>query len=678
MFTGVAGFRAIDLYQYHEDSFVVHLICHKFDHPKRVWIKSTSIKSNYWLVKKDLMSISYKQMKKYQLVFLVGILVMALLFFVKPWEYSSTNKVYTTLSNQESCFNCHQQNDGYSEYHNPAIIGCVSCHLGDSKNVTKEGAHDNMVRIPGNLSDASETCGVCHPNELKKINGSLMTTNSGIVAVDKFIFGEAATPNGQYHITDIKHSASEKHIRDLCSNCHLGAEKTDFGAITQMSRGGGCNACHLNYTQKASEDLNTYLDSDKEKLPTTHPSTDVFMTNMHCYGCHSRSGRISTNYEGWQETIYNDDEIPNDGQKYKVNDDKRVYQYIKEDVHHALGLLCIDCHSSHEVMGDGKNYAHAEDAVKVTCSDCHTKGDRNTVKYEELDAESLLVFMHRKYTHQDKEMIAVADGNHPLVNTYIKNDTTFLIGKKDNKMHALSPQGSCSKDAVHSNLACSTCHSSWATKCIGCHNEYEPNAPGYDLLEKRKTAGQWKEFVAEFSATQPSLGIKETEKGIQIKPAIPGMILTIDHKSFDSLSTKDTSFHRLYAPSAPHTTTKKVRNCTSCHLDPQALGYGSGELVYNTNTSNFTFTPTYANNNNDNLPEDAWIPFLKNDDPDRVKSTRTDFRPFSIKEQQKMLTVGACFSCHDQASIIMKESLTGSFNNYKKNVSEKCVLPFWE
>jgi len=36
MFTGVAGFQGIDLYQYHEDSFVVHLICHKFDRPKRV------------------------------------------------------------------------------------------------------------------------------------------------------------------------------------------------------------------------------------------------------------------------------------------------------------------------------------------------------------------------------------------------------------------------------------------------------------------------------------------------------------------------------------------------------------------------------------------------------------------------------------------------------------------
>ena len=614
-------------------------------------------------------------------IFLVLLVLMAM-YFYKNYEGNwIQNTRYTSLNlPAESCMTCHKNTKGYSVYHNPEIIGCVSCHLGDSDNLTTEGAHKNMVLIPGNLSDAQETCGVCHPNELKKINKSLMTTNSGLVAVDKFIFGEADSPNKTYHITEIGHTGAEKHIRDLCSNCHLGAEKTEFGAITQMSRGGGCNACHLNYTQKGREDLKTYLDSDKTALPTTHPSTDIFMSNMHCYGCHSRSGRISTNYEGWQETIYNDDEIPNDGEKYKVNDDKRVYQYIEEDVHHALGLLCIDCHSSHEVMGDGKTYAHAEDAVKVTCSDCHAKGDRNTVKYTELDTESLLVFMHRKYTHQDKEMIAVVDGNHPLVNTFIKNDTAFLIGKKDGEKHALCPQGICAKDTAHSNVACSTCHSSWTTKCIGCHNEFEANASGYDLLDKRKTKGQWKEFVAEYGATQPSLGVKETESGIKIKPSIPGMILTIDHKSFDSLTTKETSFHRLYAPSAPHTTTKKVRDCISCHLDAQALGYGSGDLQYDISTGKgvFEFIPTYANNENDGLPEDAWIPFLKKDDPKRIKSTRTDFRPFSIKEQQKMLTVGACLTCHNQDGELMKMSLLSNFENYKKRISEKCVLPFWE
>ena len=80
-----------------------------------------------------------------------------------------------------------------------------------------------------------------------------MTTNSGLVAVDKYIFGETDSPDYQFHIKNIKNSPSDKHLRDLCANCHLGAEKKEFGEITIMSRGGGCNACHLNYSENSKD-----------------------------------------------------------------------------------------------------------------------------------------------------------------------------------------------------------------------------------------------------------------------------------------------------------------------------------------------------------------------------------------------------------------------------------------
>jgi len=297
-----------------------------------------------------------------------------------------------------------------------------------------------MVLIPGNLADASVTCGKCHPNELSKIENSLMTTNSGLVAVDKYIFGEADSPDYQYHIKDIKNSPADKYIRDLCANCHLGAEKTEVGAISQMSRGGGCNACHLNYAEAAKTDLASYLSSDKKEIPKFHPSIDIFVKNEHCYGCHSRSSRISTNYEGWQETMLNEEEIKNLS-GYKTVEDKRVYKYIEEDIHHTKGILCIDCHSSHEVMGTGKKYTHEEQAVTLQCADCHFKEKPITVSYDSLDAESLLIFLHRDYKHSDKEMIAVKKDKHPLVNTFIDSlGNAFLIGKREGVLHSINPQ----------------------------------------------------------------------------------------------------------------------------------------------------------------------------------------------------------------------------------------------
>jgi len=619
-------------------------------------------------------------------IFFVGIL--ALFFMSKnemlptiiSWE-AEYSKIEAVSS--ESCLQCHQNTKGYSQYHNPELIGCASCHLGNVTSTDKDESHKGMVLIPGNLADAKETCGKCHPNELHKIENSLMTTNSGLVAVDKFIFGEAATPNEKYHIQQIKNSASDKHLRDLCANCHLGAEKSEFGEITQLSRGGGCNACHLNYTSKAKKDLETYISSKKEQLPIHHPSTDIFVKNEHCFGCHSRSSRISTNYEGFQETLLDEaDLISKEG--FRVLDDKRVYKYIEEDVHHTKGLLCIDCHSSHEVMGDGKHYAHEEQAVKLQCSDCHFKATPNTIPYDSLDRESLLVFLHRDYKHTDKPIIAVENGGHPLVNTFVDSlGSAFLIGKKDGELHPLNPQSEvCSKDNVHGNISCSTCHSSWTSRCIGCHNEFDKDEPrAFDLLDKKYGKGQWKEYVAEFSSSLPAMGVRENSEGKHIEPAVPGMILTIDKGSYAGKEIgEDMSFHRLYAPNSPHTTVSKVRDCKSCHLNSTTLGYGDGSLDYEIKNGKgtWTFTPEYAENPNDNLPEDAWIPFLKVVEEGTVNSTRTDFRPFSVNEQQQLLLVGACLQCHKEDSKIMQQSLVDGIEPFLEKLDKNCILPTWK
>jgi len=616
------------------------------------------------------------------ITFFIGIKIAFNTGYIDAFFDSNSDYTSTKNYNSESCLQCHQKTKGYSKYHNPEIIGCTSCHLGNGEELNKDKSHEGMVLIPGNLSDAKQTCGKCHADELVKIENSLMTTNSGLIAVDKYIFGEANTPDDHYHIKDIKNSPSEKHIRDLCANCHLGVEKKEFGEINQLSRGGGCNACHLNYSEKAKDDLVNYLASDKTIVPTFHPSTDVFMTNTHCFGCHSRSSRISTNYEGWQETLLDEKDIVGK-EGYSVFEDKRVYKYNGEDIHHTKGMLCIDCHSSHEVMGDGINYSHEEQAVKVQCSDCHFKEKPKTIPYDSLDNESLLVYLHREYTHSDKNIITVEKGNHPLVNTYVDSlGNAFLIGKKDGTLFDLKRQPDiCSRDNAHKNVSCSTCHSSWTSRCIGCHNEFDKNEEmAFDLLDRKYVKGQWKEYVAEFSASLPAMGVRENKEGKQIEPAIPGMIMTIDKGSFSEKDLgNDISFHRLYAPNSPHTTTREVRDCKSCHTNAATLGYGMGALIYSIQNGKgkWIFTSEYELNANDGLPEDAWIPFLKEVNKDVVNSTRLDFRPFTVKEQKQLLLVGACLQCHKEDSNIMKESLIKGIEPLLKRLSKNCVLPSW-
>ncbi|EAR01355.1 cytochrome c family protein [Maribacter sp. HTCC2170] len=624
-------------------------------------------------------------LKKFLIPILL-VLVLGIMVAIKYFDFGSKSYIeplqYTEIAlESKSCLECHKMSKGFSASHSPHLIGCVGCHLGQGLEATKEKAHEGMVLIPGNLSNATETCGKCHSEELKNIEGSLMTTNSGIVAVDKFIFGEADSLDYHYHIKDIGNTASEKHLRDLCANCHLGAEKKEFGEITELSRGGGCIACHLNYSDDANKELNAYISSNKTALPKIHPSTDIFMNDTHCFGCHSRSSRISTNYEGWHETMFDKEEVVGD-KDYKVFDDLRVYKRMSEDVHHQKGMLCIDCHTSQEVMGDGQLYAHEEDAVKLQCSDCHfIKGSPESIAYDKLDRESKVVFRHRGFVHKDKEILVTKKDKNPLVNTYVEGDKAFLVGKKNGELHEIKPQSIvCSRDNAHKDMSCSSCHSAWAPRCIGCHTSFDKDdIEGFDLLDKKEVIGQWNEYVSDFLVSYPTLGIREKESGNsrKVEPAIPGMIMTLDNGSYEKGGeSEDISFHRLYAPNAPHTTAREVRDCKSCHTNPIALGYGSGELKYSITNGigNWQFIPDYAQNKHDGLPEDAWIGFMNDKNQSGTNSTRHDFRPFTIKEQQRILLVGACLQCHNENSGVMVKS-TAKFNLQLKNLSEQCILP---
>lgn len=600
-----------------------------------------------------------------------------------PWPDSSVNtdesNLTTILDRKEGCVVCHSDFTGFSEAHNPEAIGCASCHLGNPFTLNKKAAHKSMLSIPGNLSNASLSCSStqCHPNELYHITNSLMSSLSGLIAVDRFVFGEINSLDVLSHVKDLKHGPADKHMRDLCASCHLGNDKRETGPINQKSRGGGCLACHLNYDDKS---LNSFADYQKNELPEkfekfNHSSLSIKLSNDHCFGCHSRSGRISTNYEGWHETRLKANEVSDDS-LYRVLEDLRVFEKKPADVHHTAGLLCVDCHTYSEVMGDGKKYMHKEEAVKISCEDCHFETSNNTIVYNDLPAESKVVFNLRKQ-HSSDAILAVSEkGKHPLLNVRVVNkDSAHLIGKKDGKIHQLkNPSASCTLEFGHSDLSCSSCHSGWAPQCVGCHNSYDENSKGFDLLDRKEIVGEWKEFVGIYLSDFPALGIRENDTIRKIETAVPGMIMTIDKASFYKQKGHDT-FLRLYAPSSAHTTQSQGRTCSSCHIDPVSLGYGRGKLefIIEGNTGTWNFTPRFANRKEDNLPEDAWIGFLSDTWP-QPYSTRSDFRPLKLKEQKQILNVGACLTCHKDDSKTMKQSLRQPFEAYLKTISSKCIV----
>ena len=591
-------------------------------------------------------------------------------------DYSIKHGVNAPVINgrKESCLACHTEIHGFTNSHSAQAIGCVSCHGGNPFATSKGPSHRNMILIPGNLATARQSCGTtqCHPEIAERVPTGLMSTLSGMIGVDRFVFNEQDSPDQLANVDQLESSPADEHLRNLCVRCHLGNPKTELGPVNETSRGGGCLACHLNYTADAEKELA----DNKGEIMKTHPEISLKVSNNHCFGCHSRSGRISTSYEGWHETTLSANEMP-DSTNYRLIEDERVFVKQPADVHHDLGLECIDCHHSYELMGDGNHYAHQEDQQDVRCSDCHISGEPQTIAAENLDNESAIIAALRFGSISGKKFLVTEKHKHALINTFIENDSVFFTGKNSGKKMVMkSPASVCTRTRAHSGLACSSCHTAWAPTCIGCHNEFDANERGYDMIANREKTGTWVEYIGEYKAKLPTLGVRKSEGKTEIIPVLPGMIMTTDLKSFTKKEKDATIFHRLYAPASPHTTSSKGRSCVSCHNDPLALGYGEGKLEYfiENGKGKWKFQALYAPDKNDGLPADAWIDFLKT--REKNVSTRSNVFPFSIDQQYRILTVGACLTCHDENSGIMQNSLN-DFDELLKQRSKKCILPEW-
>ncbi len=576
---------------------------------------------------------------------------------------TTNNSAYIPIEKQSSCISCHQITEGFSPSHSPNKVTCIACHLGNNHSKTKNKAHKGMIAVPGNLSTISKTCAKCHNGIDIRVKKSLMNTMSGIISVDKYVFDENNNLDSLFNIHHLKNlSKADKHLRNKCASCHLGNEKENAAPISQKSRGGGCLACHLNYSDKAKIELQKYHNSDKVNIPKTHPNISLQITDNHCFGCHSRSGRIATNYQGWHETVFRDTLYNNIN--YKVLDDKRVFIKKIDDVHHKKGLSCIDCHDTNDVMGDGNTYAHQEKAVKVTCKNCHFTSAK-TINYNNLNEDEKRIIRLRK--KDTTKPFVVTEENRNLINVIAFKKQYHLITKLTDKEMILSkPTESCTRE-VHKNISCATCHTKWSPQCVSCHTSYNPNSKGYDLLDKKEITGKWIEEGSNFESRFPALGVITNEKEVEkeIKSFAIGMNI---HLQKDN--DKPTKFHRYFAPISAHTIAKKGANCTTCHLNPATIGYGSGKLILNKN-GKFTFKPKYKFAE-DGLPQDAWIPFLTENKTG--KSTRKNARPFTINEQKRILRVGVCLYCHKENSTTINKVLV-DYKSVMRKLNKKCITP---
>lgn len=585
---------------------------------------------------------------------------------------------------REGCLVCHQGMTGFSTAHETKTLGCAACHLGNPFTLNKSLAHAGMTLTPGNLSVVNQTCGTanCHGSVADRVHQSMMNTMSGVVAVDKFVFAESRNLDVQFDVAALKHSPADTHLRTLCASCHLGQDKLQPGPIDESSRGGGCSACHLRYDAAARSELRQ---RGGKAAPLHHPDISVNVEEQACFGCHSRSGRIATSYEGWHETLLDEATAktsPSWPAQFRLLADGRIFETHPADVHFEKGMKCIDCHGSAEIMGDGAPHAHERNAVKIACEDCHTASGTPAKEFAQLDGETQIVISLRKLNVPGRRFVVSGSGSVAYTNMFLDADgRPQLVLKESAKvLTPKPPSAACARDrSMHPRLDCAACHTSWAPQCIRCHTSFDSKEQAWDYLDGKFVQGEWEEQATDYLGDAPALGVVSTVAPSgkieeHVTTFIPGMILNLDLPNGDKKNRN--VFRRLFAPASSHTIVAHARDCRSCHANPAALGYGRGQMKYATKGTarEWQFTPAFQRRSEDGLQQDAWIGFLR--EPEGKTTTRNDARPFTLQEQQRILLVGACLQCHN-AKEPRLALVFSHFTNYRNYLSPLCRVPEW-
>ena len=553
---------------------------------------------------------------------------------VREQLISRPEKLYVTNAGSvDMCLGCHKE-EKLDPAHDAKVIGCASCHLGNALAVTKEKSHEGMVVNPGDLRHVEKTCAVegCHPTDVHKVKNSLMATNRGILGTMLYYWGEADSQSTDLTVEKLlttgKNSFTIDYYRKLCATCHLWKQKNDLPGVSKFfnDKGGGCTACHAYLPGQTDE--NTVLVSKngqraKAEDKKIHPLITKKVRSFNCVRCHNRSGRIGISYMGifesegygtpYQDGQLNSNRLPGD----------RFYQKLAEDVHHAKGMECIDCHTRNEIMGDGTSYAHYEDQLEISCQVCHSGSPGTTRK------------------------------DNRLTNLDIEDGKAVLVGKVDEKKHPIHAvkKGICDF-APHKRVSCEACHSTWVAQCYGCHVKLDASGSHLDKLSLKKTKGLWEEGRSYIRYERPQLGVWADEV-VVVTPGCQDIVTSIDKNG-----GIDKAFNRFtMAAINPHTTQAKGRDCLDCHASTKTVGLGEGKLVVRDGKLEFAgIDRGDSTSAGVTVPFDAYVNLAG---VPLQHSSRADLRPFNQAELQAILRVGLCVRCHNSYDDVIWKKYTG-------------------
>ena len=579
---------------------------------------------------------------------------------------------WSAWDEDKGCLSCHEGIERIAETPVMGSLACTSCHKGNGAEQKEKGAaHKGMLANPTDLRVVDGTCGACHADDVKNAKRSLHATMAGMISSTRYAFAaqDRKSVYGTYavdgELTDrpgsvarlaqipkydpkkpesAVNSAGDDYLRNQCLRCHLWSGGNQ---ATGDYRGSGCAACHVVYSDKGTyEGGDKAIDKTAAGRPRMHRMTTK-IPEYQCGHCHNRGGRTGVSFVGAMESDNYGTPYGADGSKQGTLHGKQ-YNHLTKDVHFEKGMTCVDCHTKHDMHGDGRIYQKKENAVEVRCETCHgTPKARPT----------FLTVWGAKLTN-------VSDrGGKPVLTAKLtgkEHVIPLLNGAK------LSEEGRVAMVAIPKHmekLECYACHARWAPQCYGCHARNDISKASTDWLdvgapedaskagrkENAKTSAlTWEESRSYLRWETPTLGINARGK---VSPFIPGcqVILTqVDSGSKTNIAnnkvftTVDGTSGMMHNPIQPHTITKSSRTCADCHMSRKALGLGGG--IYDVRA---------------NFPggggPDFELERIVDENGKQLQGTAHEgSRPFNKAEQQRISRVGTCIACHGSGKVTLQ------------------------
>ncbi|MCK4729261.1 MAG: hypothetical protein KAT27_10075 [Desulfobacterales bacterium] len=592
---------------------------------------------------------------------LITLLLLTILLIYREHE---TQKQFPLP--KERCLFCHKNVSDPDTSHPISAFGCYICHLGNPFSLDKERGHLTMVKNPGDLSIAHNTCGKadCHPEIVNRVKNSIMATNKGIIKILRYHWEGIEETDMDVEMLMASEGGDDLSIelyRKMCGGCHLWKKRKDLpGEIGR--RGGGCSNCHI--VEQEGEG-----GSDMEHFK--HPQMTIRIPSENCTKCHNRSARIGLSYFGQFESEGYGTPYEGKGLNHRRLSGQRFYINLPADIHYTkANMECIDCHTGKDIMGDGNRYDLLKDQLDITCEACH-QPDFIEIKKKESLAERL-VFLNKKVPSTVDKKVGISKKESPLYNLQKVGDDIFFYRKMDGKaikMQVPAEEKAYHRMPGHERLSCQACHAKWIPQCYGCHYAYRRDLYQGDWLTRRISTGRWEELRSYLRFSKPTLGVNSANK---IAPFSPCQVYV---SQFDE--------HGHYVPAKslkiltmssfdPHTTQKTSRTCLDCHGDPKSLGFGEGILYRK--EGEWGFRPTYDSWRSSldiHFPLDAFVTL---DGVPLQTTSRKGARPFNQEELKSIMAVNACLPCHND----YQDKIYLNFKESMKKFQTKRDLPCWK